>query len=776
MVPAAFHPAFRRTDITMRILPTIGLLLLAVPLSAADVPTGEAMYKKQCASCHGANGEGAKAYPQPLIGGKSVAQLSALIAKTMPEDDPGSLKKDEADRISAYAHEAFYSQAARDRNKPPRVELARLTVAQYRNAVSDLIGGFRFAQKADPKPGLKGEYFNARNFNIKMRVEERVDPQVKFDFGTNGPIGDKTEPGQFSIRWEGSVTAPETGDYEFVVRTEHASRLWVNDNVKPLIDAWVKSGADTEFKGSTFLIAGRTYPIRLEFSKAKQGVDDSKKQKGPPPAVKASMQLAWKLPHRPTETIPTRFLTSVKTPESFVPNTPFPPDDRSLGWERGTTVSKAWDQATTDAALETAGYVVAKLNELAGTKDGAPDRDAKIRDFAKRFVEKAFRRPLNDAQKQLFVDRQFDATKDPDQAMKRVVLLALKSPRFLYRETNSDTDQFDIACHLSFALWDSPPDAELTKAAIEGKLGTRDQLMKQAERMMNDPRAKAKIHEFFMTWLKVDQAPDIAKDSKRYPGFDPAIAADLRTSLELFIDDVFWSPTSDFRQMFLADQVYLNERLAKFYGVTAPAGGFQKAKLDSDKRAGVLTHPYLLATFAYTGTTSPIHRGVFIARGVLGLAMRPPPDAFTPLAENLHPQLTTRERVALQTKPAACISCHGVINPLGFTLESFDAVGRYRDKDNGKAVDSTGSYLTREGNTVAFGGSKELAKFLADSEEVQAAFAEQMFHHLVKQPLRAYGPTTQADLRKAFAAGNFNMRKLAAEIAVRAALPPVAKK
>jgi hypothetical protein len=190
----------------------------------------------------------------------------------------------------------------------------------------------------------------------------------------------------------------------------------------------------------------------------------------------------------------------------------------------------------------------------------------------------------------------------------------------------------------------------------------------------------------------------------------------------------------------------------------------------------VLTHPYLMTTFAYTGTSSPIHRGVFLARGVLGRTLRPPLDAFTPLAEDLHPNLTTRERVALQTKGENCQSCHGLINPLGFTLENFDAVGRYRAKENGKPVDATGAYQARTGQAVEFHGARDLAKFLAANDEVQGAFAEQLFHHLAQQPVRAYGPATLADLKEAFTANAFNIRKLAVDIAVTAALPPEPKK
>src|SRR5439155_27380740 len=172
-----------------------------------------------------------------------------------------------------------------------------------------------------------------------------------------------------------------------------------------------------------------------------------------------------------------------------------------------------------------------------------------------------------------------------------------------------------------------------------------------------------------------------------------------------------------------------------FYGVRppparllgAPVGGnepFGKVKLDAGRRAGVLTHPYLMAGFAYTGASSPIHRGVFLARGVLGRTLRPPQDAFTPLPEDLHPTLTTRERVAFQTKGENCQACHGLINPLGFTLEHFDAVGRYRDKENGKPVEASGTYQTRSGEMVIFAGARDLAKFLAGTDEVQAAFAE----------------------------------------------------
>jgi mono/diheme cytochrome c family protein len=764
----------------------------------ADEPTGEQLYRQHCSRCHGKAGEGTKKAPRPLVGDRSVHQLGKQIDETMPEDDPDKLDAAESLRVAEYVHQAFYSPTAQARLQPPRVALSRLTVAQYRNTVADLVGSFRPAPKPDDRYGLKGEYYNARNFRGDKKVFDRIDPGVRFHFGTEPPEKDKFDPHQFSIRWEGTVLPPESGTYEFVVRTEHAARLWVNDPKVPVIDAWVKSGNDTEFRGAVDLLAGRAYPLRLEFSKAKQGVDDSKKQKKDRPVLPASVALLWKRPHGVDEVLPADFLSPGSAPPGFVVTTPFPPDDRSLGWERGTTVSKEWDAATTDAALEAVGYVAARLDELAGVKpadttradnsgnpahlehdakkeDGTPaaERAAKLRAFARRFAERAFRRPLTPELERQYVGRPFEGV-DPELGAKRAVLLVLKSPRFLYREAGAGSDGYAVASRLAFALWDSPPDDELLQAAADGKLATPEQVRGQAERMLRDSRAKAKVRDFLLTWLKVKQPPDLAKDRQRFPGFDDATAADLRTSLERFLDAVASSDDADFRRLLLDDRVPVNERLAKLYGVAGPEDGpgWRQVRLDPGKRAGVLTHPYMLAAFSYTAESSPIHRGVFIARGVLGLNLRPPQEAFTPLAPDLHPKLTTRERVALQTSPQNCATCHAVINPLGFTLEGFDAAGRLRAADRGKPVDTTGAYHTRDGADVTFAGPADLARFLADSPEVHAAFVEQAFHHLVRQPVRAYGPEKLDELRKEFAANGYNIRRLLAAVAVTGALDP----
>ena len=521
-----------------------------------------------------------------------------------------------------------------------------------------------------------------------------------------------------------------------------------------------------------FLLGGRSYPLRLEFSKAKQGVNDSDKEKDKKPkSLPASIKLLWKRPGMQVEPVAARFLKPVNGPEMFILSAPFPPDDRSVGYERAASVSREWDQATTEAAIEVANYVVDHISEFTATKKDSGDGDAKCREFCSKFAERAFRRPLTEEERKLYIDQIYGEAGNPELGVRRSVLLCMKSPRFLFREVELKNDQWDSAARLSFALWDSIPDKELRDAAAQGKLATREQIEKQAARMTNDPRATAKLNEFFLRWLKVEQHPDLTKDAAKYEGFDAAMACDLRSSLEMSLAEFLRSDSTDLRQLLQMKEVYLNGRLAKFYGVDRPADApYEKVVLSADDSAGLLTHPYLMASFAYTATSSPIHRGVFIARSVLGRSLRPPPEAVAPLAPDLHAGLTTRERVILQTSPQACQTCHNMINPLGFSFEHFDAVGRYRTEENGKPIDAKGTYRARSGDAIPLEGASGMAKFLAESDEVHTAFVDQLFQYAIKQPIRAYGTESRADLKKRFVKNDLNVRKLLTDVAVVSAM------
>jgi len=758
-----------QTRLSLGLAASLAIVALFMPSAIrADDHTGEQIFRDQCARCHGKSGEGTvDNYPDPLAGDKSIPQLTKLIHETMPDDADTKCSAEDAEKVAAYIYDAFYSADARVRNKPARIELSRLTVRQHQNAVTDLIASFRPPVELGTEHGLRGQYCSSREFNPEKLRFKRVDPEVHFDWGESTPDPEQLDQQKFYVVWEGSVLAPDSGTYEFVVRTEHATRFSINESDTPLIDAWVKSGDETEHRGEIRLLGGRTYSIKLEMARGQQGVGEDNKdfKKRYKPSSNTSISLEWKRPNHTLEVIPKHNLWASRTPEVFVLQTRFPPDDRSIGYERGTAISRAWDEATTEAAIETAGYVAEHVPQLAGVDPFAAGSEPTLRKFCLQFVERAFRRPLTDEQQKFYVQRQFEAAPDLLTSVKRVVLLTLKSPRFLYRELEGDSkDPYDVASRMSFGMWDTMPDDALLKAARDGELVQQGEIVKQLDRMLPDLRTQSKLRDFLLGWLKISQPRDLAKDPTTFPEFTADVASDLRTSLELSIDDIL-EGTAGYKQFLLSDSVYLNGRLAKVYGVKLPDDApFTRVEFEPEHRAGVLSHPYLLASLAYTSASSPIHRGVFVTRSVLGRVLRPPAQAVAPLPPDVHAEMSTRDRVALQTKPEACQGCHAMINPLGFTMENFDAIGRYRDRDRDKPIDATGSYLTQSGDVEKFSGMKDLAEFVAASDESQTAFVKQLFHHTVKQPILAYGPNRLHELQQDFAKDEFNIQKLLVEI------------
>ena len=771
--------------------------LLAASLHAdeADRAAGAVIYKNLCADCHGDKGQGvATKHDEPLYGERSVASLTKLIDRTMPEDEPEKCSAEESRKVALYIYDAFYSPMARAKMNPPKRDFVRLTNRQFRESVADLIGSFSAQSAPGEGRGLAGKYFDSDGMNKKSKKKmERADRAIDFNFGEVSPMDDPfpgQEPGeaeialanmaetmkrdQFSIEWQGSLLAPETGVYEFRIKTRNGVRLYLNSDladgdgnrrddsdakrVNATIDGWVTTGPDIrEETASVFLLGGRAYPLNLDYFKYKEKL--------------GSVRFEWKPPHGVWEVLAAPYLSPASAAPTAVVATNFPPDDSSVGYERGTSVSKDWHEATTKAALEIADYVVGRLPRLAGGKADAADRVTKLKQFVATLAERAFRRPLDDAQRQLYVERPF-VDVAPDVAVKRAVLLILKSPRFLYPELEEKADDFTTASRLAIALWDSLPDAALRVAAARGELHTPEQVRAHAERMVEDPRTKAKMGDFFHHWLAMQEADDLSKDAVAYPGFTQEIVADLRRSLEIFVRDVMWSDSSDYRQLVLSDRIMMNARLARYYGVAAPEGdGFAAVKFDPAQRAGVITHPFLLSMFSYHKSSSPIHRGVFLTRNVLGRLLKPPPQAIEFNEDRFDPTLTMREKVTQLTNKAACMSCHVTINPLGFSLENFDAVGRFRTIDANQPINPASDYITSDGDTVKLNGPRDLAKHTAESEDARRGFVRQMFHYMVKQPTLAYGGDTLERLDAQFLASNANMRKLLTEIATTAAIP-----
>ncbi|MBP7949540.1 MAG: DUF1592 domain-containing protein [Verrucomicrobiales bacterium] len=756
-------------------------LAVAAVSVAADVSAqhpGATIYQDMCAKCHGDRGQGvAGKHDEPIYGEKSLAALAKYIDRSMPEDEEETLDAKGSAQVAEWIYNEFYSTTARARMFPEKRAAARLTNRQFQESAADVIASLQPPQPRGAATGLHGDYFQSDGMNKKARKGlQRVDRSLVFDFGEAGPA-EGIAADQFSISWDGSLLPQNTGWHDFRVRTPNGARLYLNTDLQrgagnhrddsgekgtpPTIDAWVSSGTDVrEVTARVFLLGGRSYPIRFDYFKYKDKL--------------GSVRLEWKPPGGEWEVLAAPWLS----PESSRPVTTvtvnFPADDASSGFERGVSVSKDWHEATTKAALELGAQVLARLRRLSGADDKAPDRAEKCKVMLAAVAERAFRRPLTGDLRVLYVDKPFADGVPVELAVKRSLVAIFKSPRFLYPELGAQDDPFKISARLALTLWDSIPDADLLNAAGRGETLSPDQVRRQAERMLKDPRTRTKIAGFFADWLGMNETDHLDKDKTAFPGFDAQLVCDMRRSLELFIDHVVWSETADYRQLLLADYLFLNPRLAKYYGVAVPeTDGFVKVSFDPAQRAGVLTHPLVLTSLSYHKSTSPIHRGVFLTRSIMGRFLKPPPMAIEFMDDRFDPSLTMREKVTQLTGKTACMGCHVMINPLGFSLENFDATGRWRTTDNHKAVDPVSDYLTVDGETVKLRGPRDLALHAAENRTARRGFVRQLFQHLVKQPPSVCGPETLERLEESFSASNCNLQKLIVDITVAAVLGKV---
>ncbi len=747
-------------------------------LRAADIDLlvrGEALYVAGCADCHGDRGQGVDgAYEDPLVGDESLGQLAALITRTMPEGEPELCVGPDAEAVAAYIHHRFYSEAAQVRNRPPRVSLARLTAEQLRQSLADLYEQFDQAREPATTGGVKGIYFEGPRWKDENKKIERVDPVIDFDFAHDGP-GSEIKPEEFYIYWEGGVRADVSGRYEIVVHSTCSFEMDFGRIGRQLIDNHTQSGDKIEFRQSIYLTGGRTYPFKIDF------VQRKRKTEQPP----AKITLAWVPPGGVERVIPPENLIVHAPPPTFALQSPLPPDDRSYGFERGTAINRQWDESTTVAALEFGQIAADELwpSYLNKHRRDAGDNRAKMRAFLTQIVQTAFRQPLSEELVSTYVTKQLDAEADDAQAIQRALLISLKSPRFLYPYADSDQSASQrVASRLSLILVDSLPTDPILLTAIEkDTFKTESHVRTYVREQLDDPRLRAKTRGMLREWLNVGQFSEIAKDAQHYSGFDARLVDDLKRSLDSLLEEIVWGECGDFRQAFTSHIAYTTPAMAQFYGddwqsaTPLLANGRLVRAIDSPQqpRYGVLTHPYLLSGLAYHDASSPIHRGVFLIRYLLGRTLRPPADAFSPLSPDLHPELTTRERVDLQTSPESCQVCHLKINGLGFTLENYDAAGRYRTEERGKPIDASGSYTSRDDAFVEFSELRDVADYLTRSEDARQALVSRAFQHFVKQPPAAFGERTVQQLAEKFLSANCNVRELIVEIAILGALQPI---
>ena len=338
------------------------------------------------------------------------------------------------------------------------------------------------------------------------------------------------------------------------------------------------------------------------------------------------------------------------------------------------------------------------------TAKSAGGNDDAARKILSTFASRAFRRPAskNEVDRLLLL---FHLGQKDKLGFEKSVGLAIKavlvSPSFLFRgevQPSPDNphaihlvDEFALASRLSYFLWSTMPDRELLGLAWKGQL--RKNFEKQVQRMLTDNRSAALARNFAGQWLELRSLDKVMPDKKRFSSFNSQLAGDMRQETERFFEYVQHENRSVL-EFLEADYTFINERLAKHYGIPAVRGGdFRKVHLAGTPRGGVLTHASVLTITSNPTRTSPVKRGKWILENLLGLPPPPPDPSAPPLVDDGKPldSNSLRELMEKHRADSACASCHANMDPMGLALENFDAIGAWRDKDGQFPIDASGN-------------------------------------------------------------------------------------
>jgi hypothetical protein len=377
--------------------------------------------------------------------------------------------------------------------------------------------------------------------------------------------------------------------------------------------------------------------------------------------------------------------------------------------------------------------------------DDINDPSVRARAWIEAFGARAYRRPLTptEVDDHWFVFEQgVDLYEDLEPFAAGVhmcIQVFLQSPHFVYRVEASETvaddglihlGGYEVASRLSYMLWNSMPDQDLFAAAADGDLGDAAGVLVQAARMIDDPRAHAMVADFHAQLLDTDHYLDQYKDAEFYPLFDAAqTGAAMQLETELFVEAVVFEDQGGLAELLTAPFTFVNEDTAYMYGLGDGFGPqHERVMLDAARRSGILTQVGFLSSNAYAVDPDSIHRGVSIVRNLLCAPLPPPPDNVPPLPPTMGN--TNRERVEAHTGDGTCgAGCHsGIINPVGFAFEHYDAIGQWREQDNGFEINDADTFYF-DGEPKSYDGAAEFGQHAAASSQVHACYVGHLLEY-----------------------------------------------
>jgi len=406
------------------------------------------------------------------------------------------------------------------------------------------------------------------------------------------------------------------------------------------------------------------------------------------------------------------------------------------------------------------------------------DLRAAAKTVASKLARSAYRRPESEAELDLLL-RVFDLAQenklDYPASLRLMLKAVLVSPQFLFitpekepdaGQTIAPLDDYQLASRLSYLLWATMPDAELSALADAGKLHEQLVLQSQVKRLLADPRSRALFDGFGAQWLGLTGLESKTFDTEMFPQMTTEMRAAMVDEARLFFGSIVRENRSvvDFVD---SDYTFLNGTLAALYGLEKTVTGpeMRKVKLEDANRGGILGMPGVLATTSFPNRTSPVKRGVWVLEQVLGEHV-PPAPPNVPALEKQDKQavenLTLRQRTELHRTNAVCANCHKILDPIGFGLENFDAIGRWRDQDDtGGAIDAAGELPGEK----RFSSPPELKAIIAErKDELARNLTRKLLAYALCRQLEGYDEIVVDQLMEAIAKDGYRMQTLISEI------------
>jgi hypothetical protein len=673
--------------------------------SSLDQPVLKQFIASHCLDCHdNATKESGLALDELLaadIGGNSEAWekvVRKLTSRQMPPKDATRPKEAEYNMVVSWLASTLDAAAAK-RPNPGRTEtFRRLNRTEYQNTIRDLLAldvdvasllppdesshGFDNITITDLSPTLLNRYISAAQTISRQAVGSapsspredtfRIRPDVTQDAHLEGlPIGTRG----------GSVIPynfPQDGEYEVQIRLMRDR----NEEVEGLRE-----------------------PHELEVTLDRERVELFTVK--PPSNGQTNRSIDANLNTRITTTAGTHKLgVAFLKKSSSLLETARQPLNVHFNFYRHPRIGPAVYQVSVIGPIEAggSGETPSRRRIFICAPTGPDDEEDCAKRILSGLARRAYRRPIDDDDLKPFLEfyRQGRAEGGFEAGIESALSSLLVNPQFLFRierDPNGITPRtvysisgVELASRLSYFLWSSMPDDELLDLAASGELGQADVLERQVRRMLEDKRSRSLVSNFAAQWLYLRNLESVIPDMRLFPDFDDNLRQALRQETELLFESVVREDRSAL-DLIKADYTYLNERLAKHYGIPNVYGSrFRRVSLDKEShRGGLLRHGSILAVTSYATRTSPVIRGQWVLKNLIGTPPPPPPDNVPPLDDNtVSATLSVRERLKQHRANEACASCHEQMDPVGFAMENFDAVGRWREMETGHPIDATG--------------------------------------------------------------------------------------